>query len=72
MVRLQEVELDFGHTEDGGRKTELGWTDRRGSRNSYLDWLIVKGIGIKEALRFITEYLKVITGEENKEKGKKS
>ena len=35
MIRLQEVELDFGHTEDG-RQTD-GWTDRRGSRNSYLD-----------------------------------
>ena len=31
------VEIDFGHTEDGGRKTEDGWTDKRGTRNSYLD-----------------------------------
>ncbi len=30
------MELDFGHTEDGGRKTD-GWTDRRGSQNIYLD-----------------------------------
>ena len=36
MVRLQEVELDFGHMEHG--RTEHGWTDRRGSRNIYLDW----------------------------------
>ena len=66
------MELIFRHTHTRKRNRKHGWTDRRGSRNSYLDWLIVKGIGIKEALRFITEYLKVITGEENKEKGKKS
>ena len=46
MIRLQEVELDFEHMEDGTWKredgtwsTEHGWTDRRGSRNSYLDWV---------------------------------
>ena len=37
MLRLQGVELDFGLTEDGRRKTEHGWTDGRGSQNSYLD-----------------------------------
>ena len=31
------MELDFGHTEHGTQKTEDGWTDGRGSRNSYLD-----------------------------------
>ena len=30
------MELDFGHTEHGTH-TEHGWTDGRGSRNSYLD-----------------------------------
>ena len=34
MIRLQEVELDFGHTEVGNTD---GRMDRRGSRNSYLD-----------------------------------
>ena len=31
------MELDFRQMEDGTQNTEHGWTDRRGSRNSYLD-----------------------------------
>ena len=41
MIRLQELELVFGQTHartDGGG----GRTDRRGSRNSYLDIIKVK------------------------------
>ena len=36
MIRLQVLKLVFGRTEPDGR-TDAGWTDGRGSRNSYLD-----------------------------------
>ena len=37
MIRLQEVELDFGHTDGTTDARNHEWTDKRGSRNSYLD-----------------------------------
>ena len=44
MIGLQEVELDFGRTDgtDGTERTaeRNGRTDKRGSRNSYLDWYV--------------------------------
>ena len=40
----QEFELFFGHSDtrtEDGRRTDGGRTDRRGSRNSYLDFVHV-------------------------------
>ena len=39
MIRLQVLKLVFWRTEPDGQNhgTTDGWTDRRGSRNSYLD-----------------------------------
>ena len=31
------MELNFGHTDGRTDKRTDGWTDKRGSRNSYLD-----------------------------------
>ena len=35
MIRLQELELVFGHTD--GQRTDTGWTDRLDVGNSILD-----------------------------------
>ena len=44
--KLQEVELDFRHTEDGNTDGRTdGWTDRCGSQNSYLDITSVCPLG---------------------------
>ena len=40
MLRLQVLKLVFGGTEPDG--TTDGWTDRRDSRNSYLDIAFLK------------------------------
>ena len=46
-MRLQETELNFGHTN--GRTDKRtdgrtnGWTDKRGSQNSYLDLVYYLG-----------------------------
>ena len=37
MIRLQVLKLVFGRTELDGTGRRDGWTDRRGSRDSYLD-----------------------------------
>ena len=37
MIRLQELKLVFGGTEPEPEPRTDGWTDRCGSRNSYLD-----------------------------------
>ena len=34
---LAGIKVNFGRTEPDGTGTTDGWTDRRGSRNSYLD-----------------------------------
>ena len=53
MIRLQVLKLVFGRTEErtDGR-TDAGWTDGRGSRNSYLDGGIEEIIFAK--LSFLT------------------
>ena len=46
MKQLQGVELVFGQMETDGRTNGRtnGWTDRRGSRNSYLDYQIKQAL----------------------------
>ena len=39
MIHLQEIELVFGHTDARTHTRTDGRTDRRGSRNIYLDFL---------------------------------
>ena len=40
-MRLQEMELNFGHTDGRTDRRTEGWTDKRGSQNSYLDALFL-------------------------------
>ena len=43
MIRLQELELVFGHTDNGQRTTD-GWTDRRDIANSILDLILTVSV----------------------------
>ena len=42
VIKLQKIELVFGHTDEWTDGRTNGWTDKRGSRNSYLDYCIMR------------------------------
>ena len=42
MTQLQEIQLVFGHADGRTDGRTNGWTDKRGSRNDYLDYCIMR------------------------------
>ena len=51
MIREQELDLVFGHTQGRMEPWNHGWTDRSGSRNSYLDMTFFMFIQVKHKAR---------------------